>query len=285
MDNVSALDSLPAHRDMLQRAVNYFRGDERVVGTILGGSFARGDADFYSDVDLYIVTREGSFKAVFDERDAAARTIGSPLLRFDVDPVPGGSRDYIVMYPGPVKLDLMYYRESEVKPDPKWKNGLILKDDLGSLSAVVSRSGGLGLGPPESRALLDLDQKFWTWCWYVFGKLMRGELWEALNGIHTIRSLALLPMLDWSAGRPHEGYRRLEGKLEPAMVARLAATVVPLEAQALYDALQAAVAMFCDLREVLFERHGLTFDATPERVVKGEMKRRWAARSAQDDCK
>ena len=67
----------------------------------------RGTADFYSDVDLYVVTRDGSFDALFDEREAAALAAGSPLFRFAVDPIPGGSRDYIVTYPGPIKLDLM----------------------------------------------------------------------------------------------------------------------------------------------------------------------------------
>lgn len=275
MDKVSGLDQLPAHRALLERAVSYFQDDGRVVGMILGGSLAHGAGDIYSDVDLYVVARDESFEAVFDERDAAARTIGSPLFRFTVDPVPGGSRDYIVMYQGPVKLDLMYYRESEIKPDPKWARRLVLKDDSGSLQSVISRSAGI---VPDSMALLELNQRFWTWCWYVFGKIMRGELWEAFDGIYTIRSDALLPLLDRTAGRPHEGYRRLERKLDPETAARLAATVAPLETEALYDALQSAIALFCDLREPVAEDCGLTFDQAPEEVVRGEMSRRWAAR-------
>ena len=251
-----------------------------MTGMVLGGSFAHGAADFYSDVDLYIVARDESFGAVFDERDAAARIIGSPLFRFTVDPIPGGSRDYIVMYPGPVKLDLMYYRESEMVPDPKWRGRLVLKDVSGSLAAVVSRSAGLSPDLPESKALLELDQKFWTWCWYAFGKIMRGELWEALSAIHTLRSDALLPLLDWKDGRPHEGYRRLERKLDPGMAARLAATVAPLETEALYEALQIAITLFCELREPLAEDCGLTFDQAPEEVVRNEMSRHWAAREA-----
>jgi predicted nucleotidyltransferase len=58
---------------------------------ILGGSLARGTADFYSDVDLYVVTRDGSFDALFDEREAAALAAGSPLFRFGVEPIPGAA--------------------------------------------------------------------------------------------------------------------------------------------------------------------------------------------------
>ncbi|MBA2712957.1 MAG: aminoglycoside 6-adenylyltransferase [Rubrobacteraceae bacterium] len=280
MDNMSGLDLLPAHRALLERVVAYFRDDDRVVGMILGGSLARGIADFYSDIDLYIVTRDESFDALFDGRDAAALALGSPLFRFAVDPIPGGSRDYIVTYPGPVKLDLMYYRESEIVPALKWAGCVVLEDVSGLMDDVLVRSRDLAPYPPASEELLELDQWFWTICWYVFGKIMRGELWEALDGIHTIRSEALLPMLDWTAGRPHEGYRRLETKLDPGMAERLTGTLAPLEAEELYDALQATIALFCDLRGPLFEVRSLTFDPVPGEEIRNEMGRRWAARGA-----
>jgi len=278
MDNVFGLELLPTHRALLERAASYFRNDERVVGMILGGSLAHGVADFYSDVDLYIVARDESFEAVFDERDAAAGFIGSPLFGFTVDPVPGGSRDYIVTYPGPVKVDLMYYRESEVVPGPKWVGCPVLEDDSGSLESVISRSATFRPDLPEPKTLLELDQKFWTWCWYVFGKIMRGELWEALDGVRTIRSDALLPLLDWISERPHEGYRRLESKVDPDTAARLAASVSTLRPEPLYAALQAEMDLFCDLRAAVFDRFGLTFDPAPERALKDEMSRLWAAR-------
>ncbi|HET7271778.1 MAG TPA: aminoglycoside 6-adenylyltransferase [Rubrobacter sp.] len=280
MDNVPGLDRLPVHRALLERAVDCFRDDDRVVGMILGGSMAHGAVDFYSDVDLYIVVRDESFEAVFDERDVAAGATGPPLFCFDVDPIPGGSRDYIVTYPGPIKLDLMYHRESEIRPDQKWVGCPVLKDHSGSLVDVVSRSAGSHPDLPEPRELLELDQKFWTWCWYVFGKIMRGELWEALDGIHTIRGEVILLMLDWTGGRRHEGYRRLERKLDPETAARFAATVAPLAADALYEALQAAIALFRDLREPVFELCGLTFDPALEDEIRVEMSRRWAARGA-----
>jgi predicted nucleotidyltransferase len=112
LDDLTALNRLPWHRSLLERAVGSFREDGWVLGLVLSGSLARGGADFYSDVDLYVIVRDEAFDAVFAERDAAAEAIGSPLLRFTVEPVPGGSRDLIVTYPGPVKLDLMYYRRS-----------------------------------------------------------------------------------------------------------------------------------------------------------------------------
>jgi hypothetical protein len=97
MDHVPGLDLPAAHRALLQRAADHFRDDKRVMGLVLGGSLAHGVADSYADVDLYIVARDESFDAVFEERGAVA--LGSLLLSFTIDPIPGGSRDYIVTYP------------------------------------------------------------------------------------------------------------------------------------------------------------------------------------------
>ena len=230
-------------------------------------------------MDLYVIVRDRAFDTVFAERDVVAEAIGSPLFRFAVDPVPGGSRDYIVTYPGPVKLDLMYHRRSELEPGSKWENELVLKDDSGSLATLVSRSAGSGPGRGTPEVLAELDQKFWTWCWYVFGKIERGELWEALDGAHTIRSHALLPLLDLSAERHHEGYRRLERKLDPDTAGSLAATVASLQPEALYRALQAEIFLFRELRAIVFDRYSLTFDPEPGEIIEAEIGRRWAERA------
>jgi predicted nucleotidyltransferase len=270
------------HRELLGRAIARLRDDARVVGLVLGGSLAHGTADPYSDVDLYVVVRDETFDRVLAERDAVAGGVGSPLFAFDVDPLPGGSTDRIVVYEGPdgfpIKFDLMYLKESDLEPALKWAGCPILKDEGGRVGLVVARSEGLAPPPPSPEALRELNQKFWVWCWYVFGKIVRGELWEALDGLHNIRSLALVPLLDLAAGRPHEGHRRLEGKLDPETAARLKDTLSPLEPYALHAALRAEMGLFRDLRAAVFGRHGLAFDPTPEEALEAEMDRRWAAR-------
>jgi len=281
IDNVPNLDRLPEHRDLLERAVAYLRADDRVVGLVLSGSLSRGGADSYSDIDLYIILSDEVFDSVFAERDIVAEAVGAPLFSFVVDPVPGGSQDHIVIYPGPVKFDFMYYRESDLVPDRKWAGCCVLKDSGGLLDALASSSGGLVPPSPTPEAILALNQRFWTWCWYTFGKIMRGELWEALNGIHNIRTLALLPVLDWMAGHPHEGYRRLERKVDPGITTRLRGTTATLGPEALYAALQAEIDLFCELRATILDRYGLELDAAPEELIKNEINQRWNQRKAQ----
>jgi predicted nucleotidyltransferase len=276
-DRLPNLNRLPEHRKLLKRAVARFREDERVVGLVLSGSLARGAADFYSDVDLYIVVQDWAFDEIFAERDAIVEAVGSPLFGFVVDPMPGGSTDHVVTYEGPVKFDFMYLEESAFEPALKWVGCAVLKDASGSVGAAIAHSEGLAPPQPTTEELLEMNQTFWTWCWYVFGKIVRGELWEALDGLHNIRSLALVPLLNRAAGSPHEGYRRLEGKLDPETTSLLEATLSPLEPEALYAALRAEVKLYRHLRATVAGRHGLAFDSVPEEALEAEMVRRWSA--------
>jgi predicted nucleotidyltransferase len=278
--HLPSLDRLPQHRVLLERVFARFRDDTRAVGLVLSGSLAKGGADFYSDVDLYVMVRDGAFEDVLAERTATAEALGSPLFGFAVDPVAGGSTDHIVLYEGPVKFDFMYLRESDLGPHPRWDGCVVLKDTDGRLGTVVARSEALGPPRPSAEVLWELNQKFWTLSWYAFGKIERGELWEALDGLHSIRSLALVPLLDWIAERRHEGYRRLEPKTNQKQTSRLSATVAPMRASALHAALRAEVELFRELRGAVLERYGLSIDLAPEEVLESEMSRRWAARGA-----
>jgi predicted nucleotidyltransferase len=91
--HLPSLDRLPIHRKLLESAVAYFQDDIRVLGLVVGGSLAHGAADFYSDVDLYIVVQDEGFDEIFAERGVSVEAVGSPLFGFDVDPMPGGSTD------------------------------------------------------------------------------------------------------------------------------------------------------------------------------------------------
>ena len=75
---------------MLGRAVARLRDDARVVGLVVGGS--RGVADYYSDVDLFVVVEDEAFDEVLAGRDSAVEAVGSPLFAFNVDPATGGRR-------------------------------------------------------------------------------------------------------------------------------------------------------------------------------------------------
>jgi len=269
------LDRFPQHRRLLERAAAHFQADQRVLGVAVGGSIAAGNMDFYSDIDLDVIVRGDDFDAVFAERDRAAVAVGQPLFRFIADHLPFGAHLYIVLYEGPIKLDFSYLRVTDVEPSWTLAGRVILKDTNGFLAAIKSQSAELSPDQPPRERVLSLNQKFWTWCWYVFGKIKRGELWEALDGIDSIRSLAILPMLDWAAGKPQIGYRRLESKLDARLAEKLSASVATLQPESLYAALQVEMALFSDLRDEVSARYNLEHDPVSEKVLSDIIIQHW----------
>ena len=268
---VPSLRHLPRHSSVLQRAVEKLLVDSRVEALVLSGSLARGTPDAWSDVDLYVVAGDAEFEELFAERAELAATLGDVLAQFTVPGHGPGSSDQIVLYDGLVKLDLMYYRSTAVVPDRKWVGAIVLKDVHDRMSRLQQESRTVAVAAPDDEDLLALDQKFWTWCWYTFGKIQRGEHWEAHDALHQVRS-ALLPMLFAVHGQDDEGYRRLESKL-PAEMVRLRRTLATLGADSQLDALQAEVALFVELRDALFAKRGLTANTAAEDAVRAATRR------------
>lgn len=262
---------LPQQAAVLRRAVEYFEADARVTGLVLSGSLAFGERDRWSDVDLYIVADE-QFDAVFEERQHAAAGAGQPIAEFTVLGSRGQSSDHIVLYSDLVKIDLMYYRARDVEPHRKWANALVLKDVKGCLSDVQERSRSLRVAPLPDDELLRLDQQFWVWAWYTFGKIMRGEYWEALTALHEIRSAAIVPLLLALAEQHDEGHRRLEAKL-PDQRDALARTVAALDADGQHDALKHEIVLYKAARDALFVRRGLSPNVAAEAVVTAAVER------------
>ena len=276
--NLPALDGFSEHRQLLERAVGYLQADRRIISLIVAGSIADGGVDFYSDVDLYIITKEESFDAVFAERDAVAEAVGRPLFRFiPVYKQRKGHQQYVVMYSNLVKVEFIYYRPADIMPSPKWKNCLIFKDTSDYAAEIKAESQQTAPLPPSAATLLALNQRFWTFAWYIFGKIVRGELWEALSALDGTRNLILLPMHGWLNEYVQEGCRRLENKLG-IYQSQFAATVAALEPESLYTSLQAEINLFIELRDALFARHSLRCESEPENSIKSEILRQWEAR-------
>jgi predicted nucleotidyltransferase len=273
---IARLAAWPEHQRVLARVVERFQKDSRVAGLLLGGSFVSGKPDFYSDLDLYIIVHDEHFTDLLAERHSAAAAAGRVLTGFVPDHLgPGGDEMYIAVYDGPVKADFNYVRQSTIKPNWRLASRLVLKDADGRLTGTIRASAGLMPAPPSVDSLEALHNKFWTWCWYVFGKIARGELWEALDGVHAIRALALVPIAEWDASRPREGHRRLESRLNDNVRARLAATVSTLDAVALHRALQAEIDLFKDLQARVWPQYGVDVDERPGRMIQDAIRVAW----------
>src|SRR4029453_1373724 len=73
------------HQVCMNRFVAACQADERVVAATLYGSYARGAADAYSDLDLGLITTDAAYEDFVAGREAFIRLLGEPLLLEDFD--------------------------------------------------------------------------------------------------------------------------------------------------------------------------------------------------------
>ncbi len=70
---------LPQHHQVIMnRFVAACQADERVVAAFLGGSYARGTTDEYSDLDLYLITTDEAYDDFPTSLEAFLRRLCKP---------------------------------------------------------------------------------------------------------------------------------------------------------------------------------------------------------------
>jgi hypothetical protein len=93
-----------------------------------------------------------------------------------------------------------------------------------------------------------IEDRIWVWLHYGAAKLGRGELFECLGLLATLRSVAFGPLIAQARGHRPAGERRLE-QMAPDLVPELAATVGDYTPQGCAAALRAAAGLYRRLRD------------------------------------
>src|SRR3954469_14359966 len=71
-----ALQLSANHQTFLNRFVAACQADDQVVAAFIGGSYAIGTADAYSDLDLCVITTDAAYEAFFADRATFLRQLG-----------------------------------------------------------------------------------------------------------------------------------------------------------------------------------------------------------------
>lgn len=92
---------------LLERIVQTLEADPRVKAAWLSGSFGRGEADEWSDLDLHVAVDDAWYEQFLAEREAVYHHVGHPVL---IQPDMAsdsqvGARFQLVMYAGPIEVD------------------------------------------------------------------------------------------------------------------------------------------------------------------------------------
>lgn len=229
------------HRAFLARCEAALRADARFVGLAAGGSYLTNAMDEFSDLDLVLAVEPSAYDDVLASRKAFAGTLGTLLAAFTGEHV-GEPRLLICLYGHPLlHVDLKFVVLEDAAQ--RVEDPAVIWERDARLSEVLS-SGRAEFPNPDPQWL---DDRFWTWVHYLAGKIARGELFEALDGLAFLRGRVLGPLALERAGARPAGVRRIEREV-PEVARRMQEAVARYEAGDCLRALRACVALYRDFR-------------------------------------
>ena len=150
---------------LLQGITRLLESDDRIAAAWLLGSLGRGEGDYLSDIDIFVVVLDAYFDAVAAPKDSFMGTAGSVLLKQSVPEVapPGGAFFHMVYdsSTGPIIVDC-YLQESSVAIIPSQTTVLFDHPNLPHTEEQLSWPLQPGLELTE----LELDQRDLNMCVY-----------------------------------------------------------------------------------------------------------------------
>jgi hypothetical protein len=238
------IEGLPGlHAAFVANALPILAADARLVGVAAAGSTARpATMDEHSDLDFVVAVEPDAFAEVMEDRERIARSLG-PLLRAFTGEHVGAPHLLVCLYGPPLlHVDLKFVPLPEAAQ--RVDENVVLCDRDGRLAATLA--GGSARYPQPD--LQWMEDRIWTWVYYLAGKIARGELFETLDGLGFLRARVLGPLALGARGAQPNGVRRLESAA-PDLVERFRATVATHDARTCTAALRATIALYRELRE------------------------------------
>ena len=231
------------HRAFLRSALEAVPGVEGIVGLAAGGSFIAGEMDEFSDLDLVLAVEPGVWPEILERQQAIAAELDSSFLAGFTGEHVGEPRLLVCLYGPPLlHVDLKFVSLDDVHE--RIEDPVILWERDGRLSAALAR----GEARYPSADPDWIEERFWIWAHYLADKIERGEIFEALDALTFLRSVALAPLAFLEAGVEATGVRRVEDRL-PAFATDLERTVAGVDAAVCAAALEAAIHLYTELRE------------------------------------
>ena len=255
----------PHHQVVVNRFVAACQADERVVAAFLGGSYARGTADAFSALHLYLVTTDEAYDDFFARRQAFLRLLGEPVFMEDFNEYGFDMVNYI--FADGTEGELVLGRESHLTHNHGGPDSVLL-DKKGILAGVV-----FPWYEPAQAAQIETLHRLVYWFWHDLSHhfitaMARGQLWSAYGALEDLRLTCVnLARLRQNFQAAAEGYEKVERAIPVEQLAPLQATFCPLERAALLQAALVIVRFYQELAPPLAQAHGITYPTDLERVV------------------
>jgi predicted nucleotidyltransferase len=253
------------HQVFMNRFVATCQADARVVAAFLGGSYAKGTADAYSDLDLCLITTDAAYEDFFASREAFLRQLGEPVFLEDF----GLPNIVFFIFTDDTEGELWFGSESHLDRIHSGSYRVLL-DKKRMLAGTVFPEHE----PTQAQQIETLRRQV-AWFWHDLSHFTtaigRGQLWWAHGQLEALRlyciNLARLRQNFSDRDVGTEGYFKLEQALSVAQLSPLQATYCPLERGAMLQAALTIVRFFQELALLLTQIHGISYPAALERVM------------------
>jgi len=253
------------HQVVMNRFVAACQADERVVAAILGGSYARGTADAYSDLDFGLITTDEAYEDFLAGREAFIRRLGEAVFLEDYN---GDGADFVFFFfSDGTEGELGLGRESHfthIHAGPY----RVLLDKKGILAgSVFSRH------EPALAEQVETLRRLIYWFWHdlrhhFITPMAHGQIWSAYGALEDLRLTCVnLARLRENFSAEAEGYEKVEQALPVEQLAPLQTTFCALERGAMLSAALVIVQFYQELAPALARAHGITYPADLDRVM------------------
>ncbi len=263
---------LPPHlQAVIDRFIAACQADERVVAAFLGGSYARGQTDAYSDLDLGLITTDEAYQDFLAGSKAFIQKLGEPVFLEDYH---GNDGDVVFFFfDDGIEGELMLGRESHfthIHTGP-YK---VLLDKKGILAGTVFHWPEPS---PEEQTETLRGIVYWFWhdlCHHFITPMARGELWSAYGGLEDLRRACVdLARLRQNFSAKIEGYEKIEQAIPIELIEPLQTTCCPLERDAMLHAAQVIVRFYKELAPALAQAHGISYPAALDRLMSDRLEK------------
>ncbi|MBI1256007.1 MAG: hypothetical protein GC204_00920 [Chloroflexi bacterium] len=260
---------LPAKfQTVIDRFVSACTEDDRVIAGCLTGSYARGAADSYSDIDLDVIISDDAFEDFCADRRAFIARLGEALLFEDFD----NPQVAFFIFPDDAEGELVISRES-----------LLGTWHAGTYKPLVDKKGLLKNGefhwqPTESAAQTETLRRQIFWFWHDLSHFItamgRQQLWWAHGQIEILRLMCVnLAHLRHDFAASPEGYDKVELYLPVEQLAPLQSTFCPLEYAPLLQAGLTLVQFYRELAPALASTHGIAYPLALEGLMLARLEK------------
>lgn len=249
----------------MNRFVAACQADERVVASFLGGSYARGTVDEYSDLDLYLVITDEAYDDFFAEREAFFRRLGEPVFLEDFNDY--GFDLVCFIFAEGTEGELGLGRASHFQHIHSGPYRVLL-DKKGILAGAV-----FPWYEPAQAGQVEMLRRLVYWFWHDLSHhfitaTARGQLWSAYGALEDLRRTCVnLARLRQNFQAVADGYEKVEQAIPVEQLAPLQATCCPLEQGAMLQAALLIVRFYQELVPPLAGAHGIPYPAALDRVV------------------